>query len=502
MGRYESNTALKTRPRIARWVIPVVIVLVLAIAAGAMWYVWDKNEFSLVLELKGDSNITLEYGERFDDPGAEAAFSGTLLLKKPQEVFVHVDGQVDDTTLGTYTLTYTADYELNCLVTKLPFTAKQVRTVTVVDTQAPEISLVTVEGKFTLPGQPYEEEGFTAADNYDGDLTTLVNAQEADGKVTYTVSDSSGNQTQVVREIYYHDPIAPEITLLGVDAITISQGIDFVDPGCTATDNCEGDITDRIQLTTDFNKDVPGTYTLTYTVSDSYGNTDSVTRKVTVKALTKANVTKPEYNEKKVIYLTFDDGPGAYTSKLLDVLDKYDVKATFFVIHTDYMHLLPRMAASGHKVAMHAYKHNYRTIYSSQEAYFADLSKIQEEIFQYTGQKSMLLRFPGGGSNTVSRNFCRGIMTALVKELKELGYAYTDWNVDSNDAGGTKTTDGVYANVTNGISGRKVSIVLQHDVKPYSVEAVEKIIQWGLKNGYTFQALTDEGPVWHHNLNN
>ncbi len=501
MGRYEA-VAVKSRPRVSRWLIPVIVLLVLAIAAGAAWYIWNENEFSLTLTLHGDSEITVEYGTPFADPGAAAAFSGTLLVQEPRDVTVQVTGRVDDTMLGTYRLTYIADMELDLLVTKLPFTAKQVRTVTIVDTQAPQIQLQVQEGKYTLPGHPYEEEGFTALDNYDGDLTGSVARQETDGTVTYTVSDSSGNTATVQREIYYFDPEAPKITMLGMDKITIGKGIDFVDPGCTAVDNADGDITERITVSGDLNTEVPGTYTLTYNVSDTYGNTDSCTRQVTVKDIQKANVDKPAVNENKIIYLTFDDGPCYYTNKLLDVLDKYDVKVTFFVIHSDEGDLLARMAASGHKVAMHAYEHEYKRIYKSQEAYFKDLDKIQAEIFQYTGQKSMLLRFPGGGSNTVSRSYCRGIMTALAKALKEKGYAYTDWNVDSNDAGGATSSDEVYNNVIRGISGHKAAIVLQHDIKPFSVNAVERIIQWGIANGYTFRALTDEGPVWHQTIQN
>lgn len=501
MGRYESRTAVKSRPRVHRWII-LAVALVLIIGAGVLWYLWQANEFSLTLDLKGDSEIVLEYGEEFQDPGATASFSGTLLLRSPRHISVATDGKVDATKVGTYKVTYHADMVLNLLVKKIPFTASRTRTVTVADTRAPQIQLETKEGAFTVPGEPYQEEGFSAWDNYDGDLTAQVVRQEADGKVTYSVTDSSGNTAQTVRDIYYYDPVAPEISLLGLEKITISQGIDFVDPGCTALDNADGDISSQITLNSDLNTDVPGTYTLTYSVTDSYGNTASVTRQVTVKELAHANVTKPAVDENKIIYLTFDDGPGGYTDRLLDVLDKYDVKVTFFVVHKKSMEVLARAAASGHKVAMHSYTHDYRTIYTSQEDYFEDLAKIEDDIFKYTGQRSKLLRFPGGGSNTVSRHYCQGIMSALASMVKDEGYAYTDWNVDSNDAGGAKTADEVYNNVIGGISGRKTPIVLQHDIKGFSVEAVERIIQWGIDHGYTFRALTDEGPVYHQRINN
>ena len=83
-----------------------------------------------------------------------------------------------------------------------------------------------------------------------------------------------------------------------------------------------------------------------------------------------------------------------------------------------------------------------------------------------------------------------------------MGFQYFDWNVDSNDAGGAKTAEKVYENVISGVKNRSVSIVLQHDTKGYSVDAVEKIIKWGLENGYTFLPLKSNSPTAHHGVNN
>ena len=77
------------------------------------------------------------------------------------------------------------------------------------------------------------------------------------------------------------------------------------------------------------------------------------------------------------------------------------------------------------------------------------------------------------------------------------GYYYFDWNVSSGDAGGTTTADGVYNNVVNSLKPG-TSVVLQHDIKKYSVEAVERIIQYGLENGYTFERLTTSSPKIRH----
>ena len=130
-----------------------------------------------------------------------------------------------------------------------------------------------------------------------------------------------------------------------------------------------------------------------------------------------------------------------------------------------------------------------------------NLNQILSTIESCTGVSTKLIRFPGGSSNTVSR-FNPGIMSRLANEVVDKGYRYFDWNVDSNDAGGAKTADKVYENVINGVKNRRVSVVLQHDTKSYSVEAVEKIIIWGLENGYTFLPLGSTSPTAAHDLNN
>ena len=203
-----------------------------------------------------------------------------------------------------------------------------------------------------------------------------------------------------------------------------------------------------------------------------------------------------------VIYLTFDDGPGAQTPRLLEILAKYDAKATFFVVDTAYASTITQIAEQGHTLAMHTATHKFEQVYSSEENYFADLYKIQSVIEQYSGQKPNLLRFPGGGANTISKKYNEGIMTRLTQLVEEKGFVYFDWSVDSNDAGGAKKAEQVFENVKNGAGNRRVSIVLQHDIKDFSVEAVEKILIWGLENGYQFRGLDMTSPTAHHGVNN
>ena len=156
----------------------------------------------------------------------------------------------------------------------------------------------------------------------------------------------------------------------------------------------------------------------------------------------------------------------------------------------------------GHSVAIHSYSHNYKTVYSSIDGYFNDLDKMNNIIKRETGTYSKLVRLPGGSSNTVSRKYKKGIMTDITSELTSRGYTYFDWNVSSGDAGETTSTDKVINNVVRSMNSGKTLVVLQHDVKKFSVDAVETIIKEGLARGYTFKALNSDSFSAHQHINN
>ena len=490
------------RKRFPRWLLILLIgLLAVAIAGGiGTWYVFRTNEYKVDVTILGDAEITLDYGQTYTEQGAEAFGYGTLLSKEPTVCPVTTIGQVDAEKLGTYTIWYHASFQ--------DAAGSASRTVTIVDREAPKITLTSDPETFTFPGQTYQEEGFAALDNYDGDLTQQVQREEKDGVVYYTVSDSSGNQTQLTRDIRYDDPVPPELTLKGEGKITITEGNSWKDPGYTATDNVDGDLTDQVTVSGEVNTSRPGTYKLTYQVADGYNNTVEQERTVTVKAKPTPQPsvpTQPTGDPKgQTIYLTFDDGPGKHTSRLLQILAKYNVKATFFVCGSGNTDLLDDIAAAGHTVAIHSKTHNYSKIYASEEAFYEDLYAMRDIILQKTGINPVITRFPGGSSNGVSRQYCLGIMTQLTKSIQERGFYYFDWNVDSDDAGGTKTTAGVVQNVISGIAGsrRTSHYVLQHDIYGFSVDAVEQIIVWGLENGYQFSAITPSSPTCHHGVRN
>ena len=319
-----------------------------------------------------------------------------------------------------------------------------------------------------------------------------------DDGVYYSVQDRSGNTAEAFRPLVYNDPIPPTLTLLGDQAPVLRVGTAFEEPGYEATDNLDGEITDRVSVSGAVDIWQAGDYPIRYEVTDSYGNTAEAVRTVRVE---KAPQPDPSDPGSKIIYLTFDDGPSQHTERLLGILAKYDVKATFFVVNYGYREMIGREAAAGHSVAVHSLTHDYQKIYASEDAYFADLQAMNEIVKAQTGSYTTMIRFPGGSSNKVS-SFNPGIMTRLVQAVTDAGYQYYDWNVSSGDAGLTTDTDVVFQNVIDGVKRYNVSIVLQHDSKGYSVDAVERIIQWGLANGYTFLPLSPSSPKAHHHLNN
>ena len=438
----------------------------------------------LVLNLNGDEYIEIAVFDEYEEKGAYSCYSDIFgfCLYEPE---IKISSNVNTNKLGEYVVNY---------IISSPFHQKQIeRKIKVIDKVEPLIS-VTQESVLTCPNNNDIEVKYTAFDNYDQDITDKVIKTIKNNEYILEVSDSSGNSTTLSLPIIYEDNEKPNINLKGNKTIYLLKGENYKEPGYTANDNCLGNITDRVKVSNNIDNDKEGKYTITYTVSDDLNNTTKVTRTVYVY---QKNPDIPIGD--KVIYLTFDDGPSNYTDELLDILKKYNVKATFFVTSNGSDKTIKRAYEEGHSIGLHTYSHNYNKVYQSIDAYFADLEKISNRVEKITGQKSKLIRFPGGSSNTVS-NFNPGIMTSLSKEVEIRGYKYFDWNVGSSDTS-TNDSNKIANNVIKSL--RKGSnIVLQHDTKYSSIKAVSKIIEYGLANGYTFAPLDLTSPTAHHRIAN
>ena len=179
------------------------------------------------------------------------------------------------------------------------------------------------------------------------------------------------------------------------------------------------------------------------------------------------------------VYLTFDDGPSIYTTEILDILDEYKVKATFFVLGKEdevSTELIREIEARGHTVGMHSYSHKYSEIYASKEAFIEDYRKIRNFLSESVGIESFCYRFPGGSSNTISSID----MLEFADYLEEQGVIYHDWNISSGDGSSTVlTAEQIKENVLKDMAGYKNAVVLLHDSgdKRTTVDALPGIIE-------------------------
>lgn len=433
--------------------------------------------------------IDVNINEEFSGLPGNVCFGNTIVCYDTEVAF---DNNVDTSTIGTYLVEYSYTFENK--VYKL----KQI--VNVKDLVSPIIESEDEDFYYCALDRLIDY-NVKATDNLDGDLTDKIEKDLLGEKIIFRVSDSSGNKATLEKDVKMYDK-APDISLIGEDVVNVVVNNSYNELGIMAYDKCDGDLSDKVVTLGYVDTSKTGEYKIIYTVTNSLGLSSSVTRIVKVYSLD-SNIDGSGKN----IYLTFDDGPSYLTDQLLDVLKKYNVKATFFVtnhgIEGGYASSVVRAFNEGHTVALHSATHDYSYVYSSIDNYFKDLYSVQSKVYELTGQTSTIVRFPGGSSNTVSKNYDGGIgiMTQLTKLLEEKGYRYFDWNVSSGDAGATTSTDQVYYNVVNNLIYSN-NVVLQHDTKSFSVAAVERIINYGLSNGFTFKALREDSPNCKHGIFN
>ena len=453
--------------------IYVLIILILTVFLIYKMYI---PSFSI-----NKKNIEIEVGMNYEEPGYKAK-----KLFKDLNNHVTVSNNVDINKTGEYKIKYLLKYKNK--------TYERIRKVKVVDTEKPEIILKGEKNTYVCPNKNYKEEGFVATDNYDGIITDRVIIKRSRNKIIYSVKDSSGNEKIVTRKLIYKDVLGPDIDIQEEEKVNIYSP--YYEGNYKASDNCDGVLSKNIKIDGNVNTSKEGTYTVKYSVKDKSTNESIKYKKVTVGNF-----------HKKTIYLTFDDGPSMYlTSKVLDVLKEKNVRATFFVIGPKIdalRHIVKRTNDEGHVIGLHSYSHNYEKIYKNDDAFWDDIDLIKQKVFEITGKQSKILRFPGGSSNSISRHYNKKIMSRLTEDAYNHGFVYFDWNVSSGDAGGTKNSEKIYHNVISSLTNEG-NIVLMHDIdiNTGSLKALPKIIDYGLRNGYTFSVLNENTPVIHHTVHN
>ncbi|MCY9696385.1 polysaccharide deacetylase family protein [Paenibacillus alginolyticus] len=198
----------------------------------------------------------------------------------------------------------------------------------------------------------------------------------------------------------------------------------------------------------------------------------------------------------KIAYLTFDDGPSESTSKILHILKKFGVTATFFVIGADTSEgraFYKQIVAEGHALGNHTYTHDYNRIYKSPEAFMKDVRRLDQLLEETVGYRPDILRFPGGSNNHLSwKPGGRGIMSKVASEVKKEGYQYFDWNVSSTDAAApVQAREMIIDSVLSASRGKKSIIVLMHDntYKTTTLEALPIVIKKLQAAGFHFEKL-------------
>ncbi len=452
------------------------VLLVPLVLIAAIYFVYLKLN---PLQLKA-RDIVVEYKEKFDPKdNIKRVFGGS-------KDDVKIEGTIDTNAKGEYPITYTYGNEkINAIVN-------------VKDQKPPVLTLQEAKVDMKDKGDPkliIKEVKDASEVTFDFKYDKKTFDERGKHKIEVTATDEDGNTTTetgtLIRE---EDSKAP--TLVDPDQkITIKQGQELDLPAIKVKDDFDPEPT--VTMDEEFDSEEAGKQTITIKVSDRSGNEKEYEQIVNVKE-------DPAYG-KKVVYLTFDDGPSENTAKILDILDKYNAKATFFVTgnHPEYNKYMKRAAKEGHTIGLHTYTHNYSQLYSSEEAYFDDLQQISDMVEDVTGKKSKVIRFPGGSSNMISANYVDGLMTTLTQKVQEQGYQYFDWNVDSTDASGNGVPVSQLVENATASDDQYINILMHDtDAKDTTVEALPEIIKYYKDKGYVFLGLDTDSYAPHHNVVN
>lgn len=320
-------------------IITIILEIVLIVGTIIIY-----NPF-LKIKLVGNATIKISIGEKYTDQGAKASYFKEDLTKD-----IKVSNEVDTSKMGEYKVTYEVKHGNT--------TRKITRTVIVADLVSPEIVLKGTE-KVSTCGKEYTEEGYTATDNIDGDLTKDVVVTKKSDRIIYSVKDKSGNKKEVVRLLDSKDTTKPEITLVNSEILTFELNSTYKEFGAKAVDNCDGDISSKIEVISNVDTSKHQVFEVTYKVKDNAGNEATTTRKIKI------------YNQDDINkgYSSIVTGP-TYIKNVLVVNKKYSIPSSFQVNNSEAKAALAKLQSDakkeGHDLST---KSGYRS-YSTQEALY------------------------------------------------------------------------------------------------------------------------------------
>lgn len=315
----------------------IYFILMVIIICAILILVSQKKE--ITFSLNGDEVISLYLLEEYEELGANSKICSFFKCKDISDLII-IKGKINNEKLGKYIIEYSVVYQNK---------SKSItRTVEVLDNIPPTIELKGSSIIKLCPNRVYKEEGYLATDNYDGDITDKVVKTKKDNIISYTAEDSSGNVTIVERTYVYNDTKKPKLELEGKKTVYHSLGTEFVEPGFIATDECEGNLTEKVVVTNNVDINKAGEYTITYEVIDSSGNSTKISRKVIIFDFDTKNI--DEYAKSLTYYI---DSKG------------YKVSVGYKNLETGY-----------------TYKYNEKQVY-----YGASLIKTLDAMYVYENMK-------------------------------------------------------------------------------------------------------------------
>lgn len=191
-----------------------------------------------------------------------------------------------------------------------------------------------------------------------------------------------------------------------------------------------------------------------------------------------------EVDTSKIAYLTFDDGPNANTAQILNILQKYEAKATFFMIEPKvrkFEEEVQRMVTENHTIASHSVTHDKNKVYHSPESLLNEMNTTRATLLAITGIDSRLIRVPYGSKPYLTKDY-RDLLASSNLQV-------WDWNVDSKDW--KNTTKEIISTVENQVASQKkknnAPIILFHN-SANTVEALPEIIEFLQAEGYVMKA--------------
>lgn len=206
----------------------------------------------------------------------------------------------------------------------------------------------------------------------------------------------------------------------------------------------------------------------------------------------KSTLTQNIIENKKIIYLTFDDGPSTTTNKILDILKENNVKATFFLIGKeikDFEPTVKRIHNEGHSIGLHTYTHKINYIYANEENFIKEMTDCRNEINRVTGISPSIIRFPCGS--------IKHLNSAYLNKLHSYNFKIYDWNVETSDGINPKLSpERQFKRAVKESKNLSQITLLMHCGYPNknTYKTLPKIIKYYKEKGYEFKTITDNTP--------